>query len=184
MIWIKMMAFVVATAGMVYVSRASLAVPRAHGFYRFFASESILALALLNADSWFRDPLSWHQLTSWCLLAISVFLVVHAVRLLKQIGKPNSQRNETALIGFERTTALVTAGAYQYIRHPMYSSLFFLAWGIFFKTPSWLDALLSVVATLLLVATARVEEAENIRFFGSAYQAYMQQTKMFIPFLF
>jgi protein-S-isoprenylcysteine O-methyltransferase Ste14 len=66
----------------------------------------------------------------------------------------------------------------------MYSSLFFLAWGIFFKTPSWLDALLSVVATLLLVATARVEEAENIRFFGSAYQAYMQQTKMFIPFLF
>jgi protein-S-isoprenylcysteine O-methyltransferase Ste14 len=184
MIGLKTVVFLVAMAGMVYVSRASLAVPRSHGFYRFFASETILVLAWLNVDGWFRDPLSWHQLISWCLLAVSVFLVVHAVRLLKQIGKPDSQRNETALIGFERTTALVTAGAYRYIRHPMYSSLFFLGWGIFFKSPSWLDALLSLIATLFLVATARVEEAENIRFFGSAYQTYMQQTKMFIPFLF
>jgi len=29
-----------------------------------------------------------------------------------------------------------------------------------------------------------VEEAEDIRFFGAAYQSYIKQTKMFIPFLF
>jgi len=35
-----------------------------------------------------------------------------------------------------------------------------------------------------LMATAKVEEVENTRFFGAAYQTYMKQTKMFIPFLF
>lgn len=66
----------------------------------------------------------------------------------------------------------------------MYSSLLFLAWGIFFKAPSWLGGLLALAATLFLVATSRVEEAENLRFFGEAYREYMKQTKMFIPFLF
>jgi protein-S-isoprenylcysteine O-methyltransferase Ste14 len=88
------------------------------------------------------------------------------------------------LVAFEKTTALVTTGAYSYIRHPLYSSLLFLAWGIFFKDPSWLGGLLALGATLFLVATARVEEAENLRFFGEAYREYMKQTGMFVPFLF
>jgi len=37
---------------------------------------------------------------------------------------------------------------------------------------------------LFLFATAKADEAECIRFFGSSYQAYMKQTKMFVPFLF
>ncbi|MEJ2737690.1 MAG: isoprenylcysteine carboxylmethyltransferase family protein, partial [Anaerolineae bacterium] len=88
------------------------------------------------------------------------------------------------LIEFEKTTRLVTVGAYRYIRHPLYSSLLFLAWGIFFKDPSWIGGLLVLAATLLLLVTARAEEAENVRFFGQAYEAYMGQTKRFIPYLF
>jgi protein-S-isoprenylcysteine O-methyltransferase Ste14 len=88
------------------------------------------------------------------------------------------------MLEFEKTTSLVTVGAYRYIRHPLYSSLLFLAWGVFFKNPSWPGAILAVTATLFLVMTARMEEAEDVRFFGPAYQAYMKQTKMFIPFLF
>jgi protein-S-isoprenylcysteine O-methyltransferase Ste14 len=47
----------------------------------------------------------------------------------------------------EKTTILVTTGAYRYIRHPLYSSLLFLAWGIFFKAPSWPGGLLALAAT-------------------------------------
>jgi len=43
---------------------------------------------------------------------------------------------------------------------------------------------LAAVVTFFLVRTARVEEAENIRFFGPAYEEYMKRTKMFVPFLF
>jgi protein-S-isoprenylcysteine O-methyltransferase Ste14 len=181
---VKLSCFLLGTGFLAYVSRASLVAPRSHGFYRFFAWESILGLVLLNIDVWFRDALSWHQLVSWPLLVVSALLVIVGVRLLKQRGAPDAQRDDAPLVAFEKTTALVTTGAYGYIRHPLYSSLLFLAWGAFFKAPSWLGGLLALAATLFLAATARVEEAENIRFFGEEYREYMKQTKMFIPFLF
>lgn len=181
---LKLIVFGVASAFLVYVSRASLRVPRSHGFYRFFAFETILAMALLNLGVWFRDPLAWYQIISWSLLMVSLFLVLHGVHLLKQIGKQDSRRNDAPMLEFEKTTTLVTVGTYRYIRHPLYSSLLFLAWGVFFKDPAWIGGGLALAATGFLVATAKIEETENLRFFGPAYQAYMKQTKMFIPFLF
>jgi len=180
----KLIIFVVASAGIAFVSRASLRAARSHGFYRFFAWETILALVLLNVNDWFRDPFSAHQIVSWLMLILSAFLVVHGIHLLRKIGKPDSQRNEAGpTIGFEKTTTLVQIGAFKYISHPLYSSLLFFAWGVFFKAPSWVGGILALSATVFLVATAKVEEAENIRFFGPAYQTYMKHTKMFIPFL-
>jgi len=181
----KAILFVVASAGIVYISRASLRAPCSHGFYRFFAWEAILALILLNVEYWFRDPFSLHQVISWIFLIASAFLVLHAVHLLRMIGKPNAQRSDNeASIGFEKTTQLVSVGAYKYIRHPMYSSLLFLTWGVLFKDLSWLPGFFALAATVFLVATAKAEEKENIRFFGTSYQTYIRQTKMFIPFLF
>jgi protein-S-isoprenylcysteine O-methyltransferase Ste14 len=181
---LELLVFVIASAIFVYVSRASLRAPGSHGFYRFFAWEAILALFLLNVDGWFRDPFSWHQLISWTMLIASLFLVIHGVQLLKRLGQQDSRRDDAPMLEFEKTTSLVTMGAYRYIRHPLYSSLLFLAWGVFFKSPSWTGGILAVMATLFLVMTARMEEAEDVRFFGPAYQAYMKQTKMFVPFLF
>ena len=182
---LKTFLFVVASAGIAYISRASLRNPRSHGFYRFFAWEAILALFLLNVQYWFWNPFSLQQILSWIFLIASAFLVVHAVHLLRHIGKPAAQRSDDeASIGFEKTTNLVVVGAYKYIRHPMYSSLLFLTWGVLFKDLSWLSGIFALAATVFLVSTAKAEEAENIRFFGTSYQAYIKQTKMFIPFLF
>ena len=182
---LRLIIFIVASAGLVYVSRASLRVPRSHGFYRFFAWEFILVLILINLERWFSNPFSICQVISWILLIVSTFLVVHGVHLLRIIGKPDEQRVEDVpMVGIEKTTTLVTVGAFKYIRHPLYSSLLFLTWGVFFKGPSWLGGILALTASLFLLATAKVEEAENSRFFGAAYQTYSKQTKMFIPFLF
>ncbi len=181
---IKLCLFVLGSSGLIYVSRASLRQPRSHGFYRFFAWEFLLAMFIVNMDTWFTDPFSWHQLISWGLLIGSGFLVAHGVWLLKQIGAQDARRDDTPMYNFEKTTRLVVVGAYRYIRHPLYSSLLFLGWGMFFKSPSWLDLLLGALITLFLTATARAEEGENVRFFGQEYQAYMKKTRMFIPFLF
>lgn len=35
-----------------------------------------------------------------------------------------------------------------------------------------------------MIATARVEEAENLQKFGEDYAAYMKTTKRFIPFFY
>lgn len=180
----KVFLFIVASVGIAWVSRASVRDPHSHGFYRFFAWEAILVMILLNLNYWFYAPFSIHQIASWVLLIVSTFLVIHGARLLRLVGKPASQRNDPALIGIEKTTELVTVGAYRYIRHPIYSSLLFLAWGVFFKHPSWVGVSLAVITIFFLTMTAKMEEAENLRFFGATYQRYMKQTKMFIPFLF
>ena len=180
----KVIVFVVVSVGLAWLSRISLRDFRSHGFHRFFFFESILALILLNVDHWFYEPFSIHQIISWLLLITSLFLVIHGSILLHKVGKPDNKRDDPSLIGIEKTTALVTVGAYRYIRHPIYSAGLFGAWGVFFKQPSWVGVSLAMITTFFLTMTAKREEAENIRFFGAAYQSYMKQTKMFIPFFF
>ncbi len=180
----KVIVFTIVSAGFVWMSRTSLRDFRSHGFYRFFAWEAILLLILVNLDYWFHDPFSIHQIVSWLLLVVSTFLVIHGAYLLRTVGKPDSKRDEPSLIGIEKPTELVTVGAYRYIRHPIYSSLLFVAWGAFFKNASSVSVCLVLIATFFLTITAKIEETENMRFFGAAYQGYMKQTKMFIPFLF
>ena len=181
----KIIAFVILSAIIVYISRASLFNPRSHGFYRFFAWEAILALFLLNVQAWFRDPLSWNQLLGWFLLIVSLVPLIFGVRSLVARGKPVQQRQgEPQLLAFEKTSTLVTDGIYRYIRHPLYSSLLFLTWGIFFKLPSWVGLALALIASGFLFATARADEAECTRFFGEEYRAYMLRSKRFVPFLF
>lgn len=159
-------------------------VPRSHGFYRFFAWEAILALFLLNVDFWFRDVLAWNQLIAWMLLFGCIIPLVFGVQALRARGKLTAEHEgDPSLLAFEKTTALVTTGIYHYIRHPLYSSLLLLAWGIFFKLPSLFGGLLVALATAFLVLTARADEGECVQFFGAEYCDYMKRTKMFIPFL-
>jgi protein-S-isoprenylcysteine O-methyltransferase Ste14 len=79
---------------------------------------------------------------------------------------------------------LITTGLYGYIRHPLYSSLLFLAAGAALKAPSFLTAALLLLASLMIWLTARAEEGENLTCFGEDYAYYMARTKRFIPFIF
>jgi protein-S-isoprenylcysteine O-methyltransferase Ste14 len=100
-------------------------------------------------------------------------------------GETGARRfQDTTLVWIEKTTQLVTTGVFKYIRHPLYSSLLLLAWGVFFKRPHWDSGGVVLGATVSLVVTAKVEETKNIQYFGAAYRLYMQQTKMFIPVIF
>ena len=180
----KAIAFLAFSMGLLYVSRKSLRRFHSHGFYRFFAWEAILALILLHINRWFLQPASAHQIVSWLFLSISLFMVIHGVQLLRTIGKPDTRRLDPDLMGIEKTTRLVTVGAYRFIRHPLYSSLLFLAWGAFFKMPSRFGGVLVIAASVFLAATAKIEETENLRYFGPVYKEYMGRTKMFVPFIF
>jgi len=95
-----------------------------------------------------------------------------------------ARSSEPELLSFEKTTQLVTSGIFHYIRHPLYSSLLLLTWGIFFKSLHWLGVILAITSSVFLFMTARADEMECMRYFGSAYAEYMQKTKRFIPFLF
>jgi protein-S-isoprenylcysteine O-methyltransferase Ste14 len=180
---IKWTLLVFGTAGFVWVSRGALRDVRSHGFYRFFAWELMLILLLHNINFWFIDPFSFRQIMSWIALFLSLPLVILGVRMFMRKGKIDREREAPDLLGIEKTTELVTSGIYHYIRHPFYSSLLFLAWGIFLKHISWPSTLLVAAVTVFLTLTAKREEVENIEFFGEEYRVYMQNTKMFIPYI-
>jgi protein-S-isoprenylcysteine O-methyltransferase Ste14 len=167
--------FMLGSALIIWISIPSLRQPGSHGFYRFFAWEIILGLFVTNLRDWFVNPFAWYQIISWFLLIASLVPIIYGVILLRTVGKPTDE--------LEATTQLVTKGIYQFIRHPLYASLFYLAWGIFFKSPSLLDGCMAVVASTFLYATARADEAECLVKFGGEYAGYMKKTKMFIPFV-
>lgn len=181
--WTKLIVLILGTGGLLWCSRRPLRDTRSHGFYRFFAWEAILILVVSNLAVWFVGPWRPAQIASWILLSASLVLVSFGFQALRRRGKPGTERTDTTLIGIERTTELVTDGIYRWIRHPLYASLLALAWGVFFKQPGWVGMCLAGIATLFLWVTARIEEGENLRTFGPAYQDYMRCSKMFIPFL-
>jgi protein-S-isoprenylcysteine O-methyltransferase Ste14 len=175
----------IASLPLLAISWKSLQNPRSHGFFRFFAWELILGLFLLNIRFWFYQPFAWNQIIAWSLLFLSLIPLTSGIRSLRSRGNPVKQREgDPTLLAFEKTTKLVTSGIYQYIRHPLYSSLFLLTWGIFFKMPSVIGIILAAGSTGFLIATAKADEIECIHFFGASYQEYLKKTKMFIPYLF
>ncbi|MFC2029082.1 methyltransferase family protein [Chloroflexota bacterium] len=176
--------FALGTTIIFWVSRASLNILGSHGFFRFFAWETILVMFVLNSKYWFYDPFSPNQVVSWFFLVISLLLITLGVIQLRRMGNVKKERSDPGLVGLERTTKLVTTGLYRYIRHPFYSSLLFLAWGIACKSISIWEVFLAILATIFLILTARKEEIENIAFFGDEYNEYMLYTKMFIPYIF
>jgi protein-S-isoprenylcysteine O-methyltransferase Ste14 len=168
---------------LVAVSWRSLRHPGSHGFFRFFAFEAIFCIVVLNAPVWFRRPLAPLQLVSWPLLIVSLGLAVHGFHLLRRLGQPSQPERGSPMFRIENTAALVTVGAYRFIRHPLYASLLCLAWGAALKSLTPITAVLVALATGFLIAAAKVEEVENLGRFGEAYREYMARTWLFIPFV-
>jgi len=175
--------FVVASILIFWVSRRSLLHPASHGFGRFFAFEAILALMLLNAPHWFTDPFGLRQIASWILLFASAVCVVWGFVALRSLGGFSPADEVSPSFEWEKTGHLVTRGIYGRIRHPMYSSLLFLAWGALLKSVTFPSLALAGAATLALFATAKAEEVENLARFGQEYRDYMKRTRRFVPFV-
>jgi protein-S-isoprenylcysteine O-methyltransferase Ste14 len=57
-------------------------------------------------------------------------------------------------------------------------------WVIIFKQSFWVGVLLGLLTTTSRLLTARVEEGEDVSYFGTAYLDHMKQVNMFIPYLF
>ena len=149
---------------------------RYHGVARFFSFESIFVLFLLNWRLWFFEPFSWNQVVSWVLLFGSIPPAAYGFHVLRAVGKPEGQ--------FENTTTLVRVGPYRFIRHPLYASLIMLGTGVCFKDLSLSAVGMALVNLIAMAATARIEEGEMMEKFGQAYDSYRKETKMFVPYVF
>ncbi|MDN5514508.1 MAG: DUF1295 domain-containing protein [Pseudomonas sp.] len=175
------LAFVTISAILVGISWRTLGNVRSHGFYRFLAWEAMLVMLVLNGSSWFGDRSELNQRIAWVLLSLSLAVLFAGIYQMRRFGQAGEQRQDDELFAFERTSQLVTAGIFRYIRHPMYCSLLLLAWGIAFKRIDALIVLLALLSSVLLWCSARCEERECLAYFGEAYREYMRRSWMFVP---
>jgi protein-S-isoprenylcysteine O-methyltransferase Ste14 len=89
--------------------------------------------------------------------------VLSGALTLRGVGKPDSGRtSDVPMAGVEKTTAWVSKGIYKYLRHPIYASGIFGAWGVFFKHTSWLTLILALGSSAFWWVAARTEEDECI----------------------
>lgn len=81
------------------------------------------------------------------------------------------------------TGSLVKTGVYKYIRHPQYSGLLLLSFGMMAEWATLPLLILYPVIVYMYVRLAKREEKDMLNEFGDEYREYMKETKMFIPFI-
>lgn len=81
------------------------------------------------------------------------------------------------------TGQVVTRGIYRYIRHPQYSGLILIAFGMLCGWATLTNIIMFPIIVMLYVRLAKKEEKNMISEFGDEYVVYMKKTKRFIPFV-
>jgi protein-S-isoprenylcysteine O-methyltransferase Ste14 len=140
-------------------------------------------LAIQNYRYLIVEKFDLQQLISSALMMASLVFILSAVFMMRQKGRVSKQRRDHTLFGFEKTTVLIESGIFKHVRHPMYSSLLFLAWGLLLRHIEISLLLVALIATCSGVLAAWIEEKENIEYFGERYRHYTLKTKMFIPYV-
>jgi protein-S-isoprenylcysteine O-methyltransferase Ste14 len=90
----------------------------------------------------------------------------------------------SVMVSVQEGQTVIRRGPYRFIRHPSYTGTLLTLTGIGLAVQSW-GALLVLLAVFGIVYRYRigVEEKTLITQFGNEYGAYMNETKMLIPFV-
>lgn len=80
--------------------------------------------------------------------------------------------------------ALITDGAFSFVRHPMYGGLLLIAFGLSAATGSDLRFAASFALFYVLDRKVELEEGALEKKYGSEYSSYKETAKRFIPYLY
>lgn len=79
---------------------------------------------------------------------------------------------------------LVTHGPYRYVRHPRYTGAILLAFGLVLTFNSWIGLLGSTGFVGIVLFRIQDEEALMEEAFGREWEAYCEQTRRLLPFVY
>lgn len=114
------------------------------------------------------------QATGTLLVGLGVALAIAArVYIGRNWGMPMSRKEDPEL---------VTGGPYAFVRHPIYTGILTALLGSVIGY-SLLGLPVLLLAALYFIYSARREEALMCEQFPAQYPAYMQRTKMLLPFV-
>jgi len=82
----------------------------------------------------------------------------------------------------KENSQLITTGIYQFIRHPMYSSVIIMMFAVLISTPSVIEIILFTLLIAVLVLKALKEESLWMDH-DETYNEYRKKSKLFIPYI-
>lgn len=82
----------------------------------------------------------------------------------------------------KENSQLITTGIYQFIRHPMYTSVIIMMFALLISTPTVLEVVLFALLIVVLVFKALKEELLWMSH-DEAYDQYRRKSKLFIPYI-
>ncbi|HSR64682.1 MAG TPA: isoprenylcysteine carboxylmethyltransferase family protein [Xanthomonadaceae bacterium] len=141
----------------------------------------LAAMFLLGPGRWFgsflREQFVPHTTLVYSLgLALAVGGVALAIHARAVLG-----RNWSATVQLKQDHALVTRGAYRWIRHPIYTGLLLLFLGNAVMVGDWRGLFAVAIVFASFWRKLRLEEAWLAAHFGPAYLDYRARTKALLP---
>jgi len=136
-------------------------------------------IAMIGGHPVFADYAfgAWQGWVGLVLMLAALYLF-HATHT--QLGKNWSVTLET-----RKKHELVATGVYGWVRHPMYSAFWLLAFAQAFLLANWIAGLAGIVGwSILFFLRVGHEERLMIDTFGPDYVAYMERTKRVLPWVY
>jgi protein-S-isoprenylcysteine O-methyltransferase Ste14 len=131
---------------------------------------------LWQGKFWETSPAGWRVVLSIIFFILASWLSWTAVRALGRQWRIDA--------GLNPEHELVTSGPYRVIRHPIYTSLLCLIFGIgFMLTPLPLLALAALAALVGTEIRVRIEDGLLASRFGNQFDDYRQRVAAYIPLI-
>jgi protein-S-isoprenylcysteine O-methyltransferase Ste14 len=115
--------------------------------------------------------------TGFCFFALGLLLRCYSIIYLGRFFTSN--------VAIAADHRLIDSGPYRFIRHPTYTGLLMLVFGLGLSFGNLASTLIIVVPILMcLLWRIRIEEQALVEAFGQRYHSYMQRTKRLIPLIY
>ncbi|HEX7343282.1 MAG TPA: isoprenylcysteine carboxylmethyltransferase family protein, partial [bacterium] len=106
-------------------------------------------------------------------LAVLILFLIAALSLFES--------GHVAVSGDQRPNRVITAGAFRYVRHPLYLASILTYFGLTVSTCSLLAIALFVAICFFYTYLASYEEKVMVNKFGEEYAEYMKKTGKWLP---
>lgn len=136
----------------------------------------LILLGLLALLPWLPAPAGYDQpavrVVGCLLVAVGLVVVLVAAAHLGDALTAHPAPKSGA--------GLRTGGLYRFVRHPIYSGVLLLGWGLALAAERWLGLLLALLLSAVLWGKARYEE-RLLSLAHAGYAGYASRTPRFVP---
>ena len=178
---IQVIWYFVAAVWLILAFRTKRTIARSGGMARLAVLTVLAAIVLIRplAHSSLHQPI-WAPSPVQSLLAL-VLVVVGAVFALW--ARFTIGANWSGTVTLKADHQLIQSGPYHFVRHPIYSGLFLMAFASALQFDEPYGFLLLIVLITLLIPKIILEEKLMTQSFPDQYPAYRQRVKAIIPFV-